>query len=151
MPLELDALSLASFQMTTDMPGLHKSVRSGGCQFAALRYRLMSERPHTIICWFGIFQKASGNSFQAFTGVPHADFVWTRGQPGTFHSSAAVARDFCRECGTPLTYRRVAVDRVSVTVGSLDQPYDFPPAVQYGIENRPHFADRITQGEGITS
>ena len=73
------------------------------------------------------------------------------GQPGTFHSSAAVARDFCRECGTPLTYRRVAVDRISVTVGSLDQPYDFPSEVQYGIENRPHFADRITQGEGITS
>jgi hypothetical protein len=23
--------------------------------------------------------------------------------------------------------------------------------VQYGIENRPHFADRITQGEGISS
>jgi hypothetical protein len=23
--------------------------------------------------------------------------------------------------------------------------------VQYGIENRPHFADGITQGEGITS
>jgi len=74
-----------------------------------------------------------------------------RGQPGTFHSSAAVARDFCRECGTPLTYRRVAVDRISVTVGSLDQPYDFPSEVQYGVENRPHFADGITQGEGTTS
>jgi hypothetical protein len=73
--------------------------------------------------------------FQAFTGVPRADFVWTRGQPGTFHSSKAVARDFCRECGTPLTYRRVAVDRISVTVGSLDQPYTFPSEVQCGIEN----------------
>ena len=66
-------------------------------------------------------------------------------------SAHSVARDFCRECGTPLTYRRVAVDRISVTVGSLDQPYDFPSEVQYGIENRPHFADRITQGDGITS
>jgi branched-chain amino acid transport system substrate-binding protein len=28
---------------------------------------------------------------------------------------------------------------------------DFPSEVQYGIENRPHFADRITQGDGITS
>jgi hypothetical protein len=50
-----------------------------------------------------------------------------------------------------LTYRRVAVDRISVTVGSLDQPYDFPSEVQYGVENRPHFADGITQGEGTTS
>ena len=96
-------------------------------------------------------QKASGNYFQAFTGVPRADFVWTRGQPGTFLSSAAVARDFCRECGSPLTYRRVAGDRVSVTVGSLDQPYDFQSELQYGLENRPDFADRLPQGDGITS
>jgi hypothetical protein len=133
------------------MPDLPKRVRSGGCQCGALRYALRSEPTHTSICWCRMCQKASGNYFQAFTGVPRADFVWTRGQPGTFHSSAAVARDFCRECGTPLTYRRVAVDRISVTAGSLDQPYDFPSEVQYGIENRPHFADGITQGAGITS
>jgi len=133
------------------MPDLYKSVRSGGCQCGALRYALMSEPTHTSICWCRMCQKASGNYFQAFTGVPRADFVWTRGQPGTFHSSAAVARDFCRECGTPLTYRRLAVDRISVTVGSLDQPHDFPSEVQYGFENRPPFADQITQGEGITS
>ena len=133
------------------MSDLPKPVRSGGCQCGALRYALRSEPTHTSICWCRMCQKASGNYFQAFTGVPRADFVWTRGQPSTFYSSAAVARDFCRECGTPLTYSRVAVDRISVTVGSLDQPYDFPSEVQYGIENRPHFADRITQGEGITS
>jgi hypothetical protein len=143
--------SSASFPRTTLMPDLHKSVRSGGCQCGALRYALMSEPTHTSICWCRMCQKASGNYFQAFTGVPRADFVWTRGQPGTFHSSAAVARDYCRECGTPLTYRRIATDRISVTVGSLDQPHDFPSEVQYGIENRPPFADRIAQGQGITS
>ena len=62
-----------------------------------------------------------------------------------------VVGDFCRECGSPLTYRRVAGDRVSVTVGSLDQPYDFQSELQYGVENRPDFADRFTQGDGITS
>ena len=92
------------------MADLPKRVRSGGCQCGALRYALRSEPTHTSICWCRMCQKASGNYFQAFTGVPRTDFVWTRGQPGTFHSSAAVARDFCRECGTPLTYRRVAVD-----------------------------------------
>jgi hypothetical protein len=146
-----DVILKASVPGRTVMADLPKRVRSGGCQCGALRYALRSEPTHTSICWCHMCQKASGNYFQAFTGVPRADFVWTRGQPGTFHSSAAVARDFCGECGTPLTYRRVAVDRISVTVGSLDQPYDFPSEVQYGIENRPHFADRITRGEGITS
>jgi hypothetical protein len=133
------------------MPDLPNRVRSGGCQCGALRYALMSEP--TIRAFAGA---ACARKHRATTSRPspvftRADFVWTRGQPGTFHSSAAVARDFCRECGTPLTYRRVAVDRISVTVGSLDQPYDFASEVQYGVENRPHFADRITHGEGITS
>jgi hypothetical protein len=75
------------------MPDLAKRVRSGGCQCGALRYALRSEPTHTSICWCRMCQKASGNYFQAFTGVPRADFVWTRGQPGTFHSSAAVARE----------------------------------------------------------
>jgi hypothetical protein len=133
------------------MSEMRKSVRSGGCQCGALRYALVSEPSHSSICWCRMCQKASGNYFQAFARVPRSDFTWTRGQPGTFYSSAAVARDFCRECGTPLTYRRLAVDHLSVTVGSLDHPYDFPPELQYGVENRPNFADEITHGEGVTS
>ena len=133
------------------MAEVRRAVRSGGCQCGAVRYALASEPTHTSVCWCRMCQKASGNYFQGFTGVPRGDFSLTRGQPGTFRSSAAVARDFCRECGTPLTYRRLAVDRISVTVGSLDRPYDFPSELQYGIENRPRFADTLTQGPGVTS
>jgi len=81
-------------------------------------------------------QKASGNYFQAFAGVMRDEFVWTRGRPGTFRSSELVERDFCRDCGTPLTYRAGDRDRISVTIGSLDRPDLVKPECQFGIESR---------------
>ena len=81
-------------------------------------------------------QKAVGNYFAAFAGVKRNEFAWTRGKPGAFRSSEVIERDFCRDCGTPLTYRSLDKDRVSVSVGSLDQPDRVHPDAQYGLEGR---------------
>jgi hypothetical protein len=51
-------------------------------------------------------------------------------------SSPVVARDFCGDCGTPLTYRPTDTDRVSIAIGSLDHPEKVPITRQYGIEGR---------------
>jgi hypothetical protein len=72
--------SPSSIPRTTLMPDLNKSVRSGGCQCGALRYALMSELTHTSICWCRM-QKASGNYFQAFTGVRAPTLCGPEGNP----------------------------------------------------------------------
>ena len=64
------------------------------------------------------------------------DLVWTKGEPGIFRSSEAVERGFCRDCGTPLTYRYLERDRIRVSIGSLDEPGRVQPEIQYGIESR---------------
>ena len=97
-------------------------VITGGCQCGAVRYALLSEPTGASICHCRMCQKAFGNYFAPLTGVPNADLVWTRGAPGVFKSSEAVERGFCRDCGTPLTFRYVARDRISVSIGSLDEP-----------------------------
>jgi hypothetical protein len=79
-------------------------------------------------------QKAFGNYFAPLTGVPNADLVWTRGQPGIFKSSEVVERGFCRDCGTPLTFRYLDKDRIAVSIGSLDQPERVTPEVRWGLE-----------------
>jgi hypothetical protein len=81
-------------------------------------------------------QKAVGGPFAALINVARADFEWTRGAPATFASSASVARGYCRECGTPLTYDYLASKHLNITAGSLDDPAAFPPQVQFGIEGR---------------
>lgn len=118
-----------------------RPVMTGGCQCGGVRYALMSEPTHASICHCRMCQKAFGNYFAPFTGVPLQDLVWTKGAPGIFKSSQAVERGFCRECGTPLTYRFMAHDRISVSIGSLDEPARVRPEIQYGIEGMlPDFA-----------
>jgi hypothetical protein len=116
-------------------------VLTGGCQCGAVRYALYAEPTGASICHCRMCQKAVGNYFAALTGVKRADFAWTRGKPGSFRSSEVIERDFCRDCGTPLTYRALDRDRVSVTIGSLDDPDRVHPEAQFGIEGRrPDFA-----------
>ena len=110
-------------------------VLTGGCQCGAIRYALYAEPTGVSICHCRMCQKAVGNYFAAFAGVKHNDFAWTRGKPGAFRSSEIIERDFCRDCGTPLTYRALDKDRISVSVGSLDQPDRVHPDKQYGIES----------------
>jgi hypothetical protein len=67
-----------------------------------------------------------------------------KGSPAIFKSSEAVERGFCRDCGTPLFFRYVDKDRISISLGSLDDPARVPPARQYGAESRLPFVATLT-------
>jgi hypothetical protein len=109
---------------------------TGGCQCGAVRYRLIAEPTGVNICHCRMCQKASGGPFMAFGGVRLSEFVIISGAITTFSSSDIAERGFCAQCGTPLTYRGLGSDRVSVTVGSLDDPGAVEPATQLGVESR---------------
>ena len=70
----------------------------------------------------------------AFGGVRMAEFVVTSGAISTFQSSDIAERGFCAQCGTPSTYRGLGADRISVTLGSLDDPNEVEPTAQLGVE-----------------
>jgi hypothetical protein len=116
-------------------------VMTGGCQCGAVRYALYAEPTAASICHCRMCQKAFGNYFAPLTGVHPKDFAWTHGQPGIFKSSELAERGFCRNCGTPLSFRYVVQDRITVSIGSLDEPQRIKVEKQYGIESRlPAFA-----------
>jgi hypothetical protein len=109
---------------------------TGGCQCGAVRYVLTACPPAASICHCRMCQKAGGAPFMAFTGgVRQEHFALTRGAPGIYRSSEIAERGFCALCGTPLTYRLIGRDRVSVTIGSLDSPADVAPTEQIGVES----------------
>jgi hypothetical protein len=109
---------------------------TGGCQCGAVRYRLVAAPTGVNVCHCRMCQKASGGPFMAFGGVRLSEFVVTSGAIATFSSSDIAERGFCARCGTPLTYRGFGADRVSVTLGSLDDPNAVAPATQLGVESR---------------
>ena len=81
-------------------------------------------------------QRALGGPFLATAALARDDFAWTRGEPAIWRSSSAAERGFCRTCGTPLSFRYVERPRISVTIGSLDDPARVKPERQYGVESR---------------
>ena len=108
---------------------------TGGCQCGAVRYALTSAPRSAAPCHCRMCQKAGGGPFMVFAGVPTKYFAFTRGQPAIFESSDIAERGFCARCGTPLTYRLKSSQRISVTVGSLDDPEAVTPTEQHGVES----------------
>ena len=94
--------------MTSDT----KPVLTGGCQCGAIRFALSAPPVKVSICHCRMCQKASGAPFASFADIERTDFTWTRGQPAAFRSSSIAMRDFCKECGTPLSFRRTDGPRI---------------------------------------
>ena len=103
---------------------------TGGCQCGAVRYRLAATPTGASICHCRMCQKALASPFGAYAPMAREALIYTRGAPKVFRSSEIAERGFCADCGTPLTYRNVTSERVSVTICSLDDPNAVAPAYQ---------------------
>ncbi|MDE2240231.1 MAG: GFA family protein [Rhodospirillales bacterium] len=108
----------------------------GGCQCGAVRYRAEGKRGRASLCFCRMCQKAGGAPFMAFVRFEAARVNWD-GEPAVFASSNAVERGFCRECGTPLSYRDVAGPYISLTIHSLDDPSAVQPEISFSSAARP--------------
>jgi hypothetical protein len=116
---------------------------SGGCQCGAVRYRFTEKPRGAHVCHCRMCQKAFGAFYAPLVGAPRESFEVTRGTISIFVSSDLVERGFCRDCGTPLTFRYREGKHVSVSIGSLDHPELFPPVDQHGVEARYPFVAGI--------
>ena len=114
---------------------------TGGCQCGAVRYAVNGPLGRPSICHCRMCQKAFGSFYAPLVGAP--GFALTRGKLGVFKSSDAVERGFCRDCGTPLTFRYLDEEVVDVSIGSLDDPSAARPLIQYGLEARLPWLDQL--------
>jgi len=121
-------------------------VHTGGCQCGAVRFRVEGELGDASVCHCRMCQKAAGNFYLPLVSVRQAKLVWTRGEPKRFQSSNAASRGFCGDCGTPLTYE--APDGVALAIAAFDRPEGIVPTIQWGIEAKLPYVDRIPQLPG---
>lgn len=118
---------------------------TGGCQCGAIRFAISAEPVRVGLCHCRMCQKAVGGPFISLADVKHEHFAWTRGKPASFKSSSIAERDFCANCGTPLTYRLINGDYIELTTGSFDQPDMVVPTYASGVESKLDWVDRIGQ------
>ncbi|MBW4021555.1 MAG: GFA family protein [Proteobacteria bacterium] len=108
---------------------------SGGCQCGAIRYLARAPRDRASVCYCRMCQKASGQPFMAFVRFRADRVSWSR-PPAIFASSTIVERGFCAVCGTPLSYRQIAGEYVSLTLHSLDDPAALAPEMAFSPETQ---------------
>jgi hypothetical protein len=109
---------------------------TGGCQCGRVRYEITGPLTDPHICHCRMCQRAFGNFFASLVGVERQHILWPKGEPEFFRSSSIIKRGFCANCGTPLSYANDESDRLSVSIGSLDDPKIAVPHAQYGAEGK---------------
>ncbi|WP_182085656.1 GFA family protein [Aureimonas sp. ME7] len=119
----------------------HRSIRTGGCQCGAVRFRIEGKLGRASVCHCRMCQKAFGAFYAPLVQVGSAALVWTKREPARFRSSTQALRGFCDACGTPLTYE--AADGVALAIGAFDDPSGIEPEIQFGVENKLPFVDGI--------
>ena len=127
----------------------------GGCQCGRVRYRAEGPSDLSSICYCRMCQRASGGPFMIFVRFPIQKVTWST-QPEAFASSNVVERGFCKDCGTPLTYRQIDGPNVSLTLNSLDDPDAVrPPEVSLVTERKAEWLSRLdrlpTDGWDLTA
>ncbi|MDW6021230.1 GFA family protein [Mesorhizobium sp. BAC0120] len=105
-----------------------ETVRTGGCQCGAVRFRIHGALGRASICHCRMCQKAFGGFFGPLVTVPEDGVEWTREEPSYFQSSINIARGFCKRCGTPLTYRYPG--GLDIAIGAFDDRSDLAPKIQ---------------------
>ena len=114
---------------------------SGGCQCGAVRFHVDGALGDASVCHCRMCQKASGNFYLPLVSVRGAKLAWTRGEPKKFQSSNSAWRGFCADCGTPLIFE--APDGMALAIAAFDQPEEIAPVVQWGVEAKLPYVDRV--------
>jgi hypothetical protein len=68
--------------------------------------------------------------------ISKKEFRITKGEPKYYQSSSYAERGFCSDCGSPLIFRAINDEWLSIQTGTLDDPEVAPPSGHYGIEGR---------------
>jgi hypothetical protein len=110
----------------------------GGCLCGAVRYRVPLPFQGVIAhCHCTMCRRSSGAAAQTWLTVRTQDFVLTRGACRIYQSSEHGQRGFCAACGSQLTFHSSKQpDVIDVTIGSLDTPERFAPALHIWTETR---------------
>ena len=102
---------------------------SGGCYCGQVRYEAEGEPMMKGQCHCRECQYISGGSANVIIAMPRDGFRYTQGTPASFTRDdleAPVTREFCGNCGTPLTSLPAGMPGMTIIkVGSMDEPAAF--------------------------
>jgi hypothetical protein len=127
-------------------------MREGGCLCGAVRYSVDWAPMVVATCCCRNCQKQAGSSMSVIAMMPKAGLNLTgtlKSYEDHGESGNPLLRNFCPECGAPVTSEiPAAPELVIIKVGSLDDPSDVVPTLNYWTCSASSW---VTFPEGSTS
>lgn len=109
----------------------------GGCQCGDVRYRLVGDPIMTALCHCNLCRRASAAPAVAWAMYAETQVEFLKNAPAIYASSAEARRGFCPRCGTPISFAADYIPGlIDITIGSLDDPNQLPPAFHYWESKR---------------
>jgi hypothetical protein len=100
----------------------NQTIRHGGCQCGAVRYRVRGGLRGVVNCHCGMCRRLHG-AFGAYTKAQNDDLTITEERGLAWYASSDKARrGFCRDCGASLFWQPAGIPTTSISAGTLDQP-----------------------------
>lgn len=109
---------------------------TGGCLCGAVRYEATVSESENWYCHCGMCQKATGSVVSTSAIIKKAELRILKGAAKYYQSSGSIERGFCANCGSPMFFRPIKEDWISILSGTLDDPEVAPPEGHYGIESK---------------
>jgi hypothetical protein len=109
---------------------------TGGCLCGAVRYEATVSESENWYCHCGMCQKATGSVVSTSAIIKKTELRILKGAAKFYQSSGSIERGFCANCGSPMFFRPIKEDWISILSGTLDDPEVAPPEGHYGIESK---------------
>jgi hypothetical protein len=111
-------------------------IWTGGCLCGALRYEATVSESENWYCHCRMCQKATGSVVSTSALIKKSQLRMLKGTAKFYQSSTDIERGFCANCGSPMFFRPITEDWISILSGTLDDPEVAPPQGHYGVESR---------------
>jgi hypothetical protein len=126
---------------------MSEALLEGGCQCGSVRYRIEGAPLMAALCHCSMCRRASAAPAVAWAMYHVSQVSFYRGSPTIYESSPDARRGFCPRCGTQISFTADYIPGlIDITIGSLDEPNQVPPALHYWESERLswlHLADQL--------
>jgi hypothetical protein len=126
---------------------VHEPLLEGGCQCRAVRYRITGLPIIAALCHCSMCRRANAAPTVAWAMYNESKVQFGDTPPTVYESSPGCRRGFCPRCGTQISFTAEYIPGlIDITIGSLDEPSQVPPALHYWESKRLpwlHLGDRL--------
>jgi len=116
---------------------MQQILANGHCLCKKVRYSIAGQVRNLCYCHCQSCRRAIGAAFVAWGTVDASDFAIVTGRLRIVNSSMGVARGFCGECGSSLTYQHeLRSSEIDFTLVSLEDPSIYVPEAHIWVKDK---------------